>query len=205
MSADLNFTSLICSRLCHDLVGPVGAISNGIELMEMEDEPEMMKDALDLLKHSAANASTRLKFLRFAFGSSGGDEMPLPLRDARQAALDFFVDHRLDLVWPDNGTGDPAKGRTRLALNLTMAGAAGLVRGGELTVTIDDETIAVTGVHDRAGLPDAVVEALEGRREAAGGEDARIIESFLACKLAAAEGLVLSVTQTPGRFTIAAR
>ncbi|ANK80551.1 MAG: hypothetical protein TEF_06880 [Rhizobiales bacterium NRL2] len=205
MSADLNFTSLICSRLCHDLVGPVGAISNGIELMEMEDEPEMMKDALDLLKHSAANASRRLKFLRFAFGSSGGDELPLPVRDARQAALDFFTDHRLELVWPDAGNAEPAKGRIRLALNLTMAGAAGLVRGGELTVSVDNDSLAVTGVHDRAALPDAVVEALEGRREAAGGEDARIIESFLARKLADVEGLVLTIEQSPGRFTIAAR
>lgn len=204
MSADLNFTSLICSRLCHDLVGPVGAISNGIELMEMEDDPEMMKDALDLLKHSATNASRRLRFLRLAFGSSGGDEMPLPVGDARQAAQDFYVDHRLELNWPDNGSS-PSKGRIRLALNLIMAGASGLVRGGDLMVDLDDARLAVAGNHDRAALPDAVIEALEGRRDVAGGEDARIIESFLASRLAVAEGLTISVDQQPGRFTISAR
>lgn len=204
MSADLNFTSLICSRLCHDLVGPVGAISNGIELMEMEDEPDMMKDALDLLKHSAANASRRLRFLRLAFGSSGGDEMPLPVGDARQAALDFFIDHRLDLNWPEAPGANPAKPRVRLALNLALAGAAGLVRGGTLNVTLDDHTLSVDGVHDRAGLPDNVVAALEGRGEANSGEDARIIESYLARKIADAENIVITIDQSPGRFLIAA-
>lgn len=201
---DLNFTSLICSRLCHDLVGPVGAISNGIELMEMEEDPADAVDALDLLRHSADNASRRLKFLRLAFGSSGGDEMPLPVEDARRASLDFFEDHRLDLVWPETHDSGISKNRTRLALNLTMAGAAGLMRGGDLRVNLSSAVLEITGTHERAGLSEAVVDALTGATQAVTGEDARIIECFLAHKLAAADGLTLRVEQGAGKFTISA-
>lgn len=201
---ELNFTSLICSRLCHDLVGPVGAISNGIELMEMEDDPSEAADALDLLRHSADNAARRLKFLRLAFGSSGGDEMPLPVSDAQSAAFDFFEDHRLDLIWPQSDEQGISKNRIRLTLNLLMAGAAGLMRGGNLTVMLSGNHLEVTGTHERAGLSESVVDALSGETQASTGEDARIIECFLAHKLAVAEGLSLRVEQGAGRFSITA-
>lgn len=201
---ELNFTSLICSRLCHDLVGPVGAISNGIELMEMEEDPADAIDALDLLRHSADNAARRLKFLRLAFGSSGGDEMPLPISDAQTAAFDFFEDHRLELIWPKTEEQGISKNRVRLTLNLLMAGAAGLMRGGNLAVTLTSSEMAVTGTHERAGLSETVVDALTGQSHASTGEDARIIECFLAHKLAVAEGLALRVEQGAGRFVISA-
>lgn len=200
---ELGFASLICSRLCHDLVGPVGAITNGIELIEMEDDLADAGEALDLLRHSADNASRRLKFLRLAFGSSGGDDMPLPVADARAAAFAFFEDHRLELVWPASD-GGVSKGRVRLALNLLMAGAGGLVRGGEMSVDISSSRLAISGVHERAGLGEASVDALTGVREASAGEDARIIECFLAQKLATAEGLTIKIEQGAGRFLIAA-
>jgi histidine phosphotransferase ChpT len=201
---ELNFTSLICSRLCHDLVGPVGAISNGIELMEMEDDLSQAEDALDLLRHSADNAARRLKFLRLAFGSSGGDDMPLPMADAQKAAFDFFEDHRLDLVWPSSLEGAVSKNRIRLGLNLMMAGAAGLMRGGDLAVNLTTTELKVTGTHERAGLSEQVVDALTGASQAQTGEDARIIECFLAQKLASAEGLTVHVEQGAGRFLISA-
>ncbi|WP_417513061.1 histidine phosphotransferase family protein [Minwuia sp.] len=204
MPADLNFASLICSRLCHDLVGPVGAISNGIELMEMEDDPAMAGDALDLLKHSATNASRRLMFLRLAFGSSGGDEMPLAIDDARRAALDFFEDYRLDLIWPEPAEGAIPKARIRIALNLLMAAASGLVRGGELTVDLTSRTLMITGSHERAGLSEQVVDALSGTTKATESEDARIIECYLAQMLAEAEGLEIDIKQSAGKFIISA-
>ena len=202
MPTDLTFTSLICSRLCHDLVGPVGAIANGIELMEMEDDPAMADDALDLLRSSATNASRRLSFLRLAFGSSGGDELPLPVADARRAAVEFFEDHRLELVWPEGDAPGVAKGRTRLALNLLLAGAGGLIRGGDLLIDLTSDVLIVRGVHERAGLSEQVVDALEGRSSASTGEDARIIECYLAHMIAENEGLTIKVDQGAGQFTI---
>jgi len=199
---DLTFSSLLCSRLCHDLVSPVGAVANGIELMEMEDDPAMAEDALDLLRHSAENATRKLKFLRLAFGSSGGDGTPLDIGATRKATADYFADARLNLVWPVSEEGGIPKQRVRLALNLILTASMGLARGGDLGVDLGGSDLTITGTHERAGLGDEVVEALTGRREASDGEDARIIEAFLAHKIATAEGLELKVRQDIGRFTI---
>ncbi len=199
---DLNFTSLLCSRLCHDLVSPVGAVANGIELMEMEDDPSMAQDALDLLKHSAENATRKLTYLRMAFGSSGGNEMPLPIDDARAAAMNYFADHRLKLIWPDTGESGVSKARIRLVMNLMLGAAGGLARGGDLNVEVSDDMFAAVGVHERAGLAENIVDALTGRTEAETGEDARIIECFLAHMLAREAGITLTVEQSAGQFAI---
>lgn len=201
---DLNFSALLCSRLCHDLVGPIGALSNGIELMELEDDPTMATEALDLLKMSANNAATRLKFLRLVFGASGGDAMPLAVSEARSAALAFYDDHRLDLDWPLADGADPAKNRVRLLLNLIMAAAFGMVRGGTLSVHLSEAEVRVTGVHDRAELSDDVLSALSGTRQARTVEDARIIEAFHAALLAEAEGIRIQASNGTGQFVISA-
>ncbi|MDF1722761.1 MAG: histidine phosphotransferase family protein [Minwuia sp.] len=201
---DLNFSALLSSRICHDLVGPIGALSNGIELMELEDDPAMATDALDLLKMSANNASNRLKFLRLVFGASGGDAMPLAVSEARSAALAFYEDQRLDLDWPLADGPDPAKSRVRLLLNLIMSAAFGMVRGGTLSVHLSDTEVRLTAVHERAQLSDEVCSALLGTRQAATVEDARIIEAFHAALLAEAEGIRIQVTNSPGQFVISA-
>jgi len=201
---DLNFSALLCSRICHDLVGPIGALSNGIELMELEDDPAMAGDALDLLKMSANNAATRLKFLRLVFGASGGDAMPLAVSEARAAAQAFYADHRLTLDWPATDQADPAKNRVRLLLNLIMSAAFGMVRGGTLSVHLSEAEVRVTGAHDRAELSDEVLSALTGARQAATVEDARIIEAFHAALLAEAEGMRIQATNGAGQFVISA-
>lgn len=201
---DLNFSSLLCSRLCHDLVGPIGALSNGIELIELEDDPTMAGDALDLLKMSAGNAATRLKFLRLVFGASGGDAMPLAVSEARATTLEFYADHRLKIDWPASEGADPAKNRVRLLLNMIMTAAFGMVRGGVLSVVLSDDELRVVAEHERAELPDEVLTALSGERAAATVEDARIIEAFHAGLLARASGLTLRTEKGEGRFVISA-
>ncbi|MEC9344779.1 MAG: histidine phosphotransferase family protein [Pseudomonadota bacterium] len=202
--SDLVFTQLICSRICHDLVGPIGALGNGIELMELEDDPTLAKDALELLKQSSENAARRLKFLRLAFGAAGGDDQPFPAGEVRKAALEFYADHRFSMEWREaEGTAND-KVRIRLAMNLAMAGAAGLLRGGVLSVAVEPAEVRVVGTHDRAGLPEPVVAALEGRRRATDGQDARIIEAYHARLIAEAAGRTLAVRQSTGRFEIVA-
>lgn len=201
---DLNFTSLLCSRLCHDLVGPIGALSNGIELIELEDDPTMAVEALDLLKMSASNAAIRLKFLRLVFGASGGDAMPLPVSEARATTLEFYADQRFRIDWPTADGIDLTKNRVRLLLNMIMTAAFALVRGGTLSVVISDRELRVVAEHERAELSVEVTSALSGGRSAATVEDARIIEAFHAALLAEASGLTLRLEQGPGRIVISA-
>jgi len=87
---DLVLLSLLCSKLCHDLVGPVSAVGNGVEILEDEDDPEMRQQAIGLLAHSAELAANRLKFMRLAFGAAGGEGVAISINEARQTAEDFL-------------------------------------------------------------------------------------------------------------------
>src|SRR5258706_13839108 len=68
---DLDFAALLVSRVCHDLVSPVGAVVNGLEVLEDETDPAMRADALLLVASSAEQAAARLQFARIAFGAAG--------------------------------------------------------------------------------------------------------------------------------------
>ena len=94
------FASLLCSRLCHDLLSPVGALNNGIELLADEHDPEMRARCLDLLAESARASANKLKFFRLAFGAAGGFADVVDTREARVAIEGLFgADGRIQLGW----------------------------------------------------------------------------------------------------------
>ena len=131
-AADL--ASLLCSRLCHDLMSPVGALNNGIELMADEQDPEMRDKCLELLGESARASANKLKFFRLAFGAAGGFGDSIDTREA-QAALEgvFGRERRIELGWMVPGDKLP-KGAIKLLLNLALLAGDALVRGGRLDV-----------------------------------------------------------------------
>src|SRR5207253_10975789 len=96
----LDLAALLCSRVCHDLISPAGAIVNGLEVLEEEDSDEETKTfALDLIKRSAKTASARLQFCRLAFGAAGSASAQVDLGDARAMAQAFIEDDKTKLVW----------------------------------------------------------------------------------------------------------
>ena len=88
----LDLAALLCSRLCHDLISPVGAIVNGIEVMEEDKDEETKAFALDLIKKSAYQASAKLQFCRLAFGAAGSAGAQIDLGDAEKAARGLLED-----------------------------------------------------------------------------------------------------------------
>src|SRR5215213_9213052 len=96
----VDLASLLCSRLCHDLMSPVGALNNGMELLADEQDPDMREKCLELLNESARASANKLKFFRLAFGAAGGFGDLIDTREAR-AALDglFGADGRVELGW----------------------------------------------------------------------------------------------------------
>ena len=128
--------ALLCSRLCHDLVGPVGAVGNGVEMLEMEDDPEMRGEALRLLALSARHATARLRFYRLAFGSAGGFGATLPVGEARRATLGFLAEGPVRLDWPEDALPQLPKPAMRLLLNIVLLAAEALPRGGRLAVRV---------------------------------------------------------------------
>ena len=128
------FASLLCSRLCHDLLSPIGALNNGIELLSDEHDPDMRARCLDLLGESARASANKLKFFRLAFGAAGGFSEEVDTREAR-AAIDglFGADGRIQIGWMvDEPT--MSKSALKILLNLVLIAGDSLVRGGRLDI-----------------------------------------------------------------------
>lgn len=128
------FASLLCSRLCHDLLSPVGALNNGLELLADEHDPEMRARCLELLADSARASANKLKFFRLAFGAAGGFGDLLDPREARVAIEGLLSDaRRTSLGWMVEAESLP-KAAVKVLLNLAMIANEALVRGGQLDI-----------------------------------------------------------------------
>jgi len=168
--APLDFASLLCSRLCHDLLSPVGALSNGLELLADEKDPEMRQRCFELLEQSARASADKLRFFRLAFGAGGGFGDMIALDEPR-AVVDALVggNGRITANWALAGDSMP-KPAVRVLLNLALIGIEALVRGGTLDIageTRAEGTAKVTEIVVRAGgariaFDPAVGQALDG-------------------------------------------
>lgn len=198
MSKNLNLTlagpdlaALLCSRVCHDVISPVGAINNGLELL---DEGGADTEAMDLIRTSAINASVRLKFARLAFGASGSVGASIDTGEAEKAAKDFAAaEKKTEVTW--NGPrAIVAKNRAKLLLNLFLVAYSAIPRGGSLEVTLEQPefdakfTIAAKGRMMR--VPPKFAEILNGKLEEA--VDAHSIQPYYTVLLADECGMELA-------------
>lgn len=129
-----DFASLLCSRLCHDLLSPVGALNNGLELLADEHDPDMRARCLELLADSARASANKLKFFRLAFGAAGGFGETIDTREAQAAIEGLLADnHRISFGWMVDAPALP-KSAIKILLNLALIGGDALIRGGQLDV-----------------------------------------------------------------------
>ena len=185
----LDLAALLCSRVCHDLISPAGAIVNGLEVLEEKDSDEETKTfALDLIKRSARTASARLQFCRLAFGAAGSANAQIDLGNAQAMARGFIEDDKTKLTWNLPHALLP-KNRVKLLLNMLIIAGQTIPRGGTLTVDPvgEGETmgfrISASGLNAR--VPHAVPALLEGVSEN-GSIDAHAVQPFYAGMLARA-------------------
>src|SRR5260370_32039668 len=129
----LDLAALLCSRVCHDLISPVGAIVNGLEVLEESTDEETKSFALDLIKKSAKTASARLQFCRTAFGAAGSATAQVDLGDAENVARGFIEDDKIKLSWNLSSALLP-KNRVKLLLNMILVAAQSIPRGGIVAV-----------------------------------------------------------------------
>ncbi len=129
-----DLAALLCSRVCHDIISPVGAINNGLELL---DEGGSDEDAMRLIRASAANASARLQFARLAFGAAGSAGMQIDTGDAEAVATAFLRNEKPELEWIGPRALLP-KNRVKLLLNLILIANGAIPRGGKITVELAD-------------------------------------------------------------------
>jgi histidine phosphotransferase ChpT len=204
----LDLAALLCSRVCHDLISPTGAIVNGLEVLEEKGSDEETKSfALDLIKRSAKTASVRLQFCRLAFGAAGSANAQIDLGNAQVMARAFIEDEKTKLLWNLPHALLP-KNRVKLLLNMLLIAGQTIPRGGTLTVDPVGEgesmgfRITASGVNAR--IPQAVPALLAGSSEN-GSVDAHAIQPFYAGLLARACGLELSLEAQGDAIVIATR
>ncbi|HLZ05913.1 MAG TPA: histidine phosphotransferase family protein [Bradyrhizobium sp.] len=186
----LELAALLCSRVCHDLISPVGAIVNGLEVLDDNPKPEDRDFALELIRKSARTASARLQFCRLAFGAAGSAGAQIDLGDALNMAKGHIEDGKCTITWNLPRLLLP-KNRVKLLLNMLVIAQQTIPRGGTLTVDPigEGETmsfrVAATGLNAR--LPQNIADILNAAP--ASGIDAHAVQPHYTRLLAEACGL----------------
>jgi histidine phosphotransferase ChpT len=190
----LDLAALLCSRVCHDLISPVGAIVNGLEVLAEANDDDTKTFALDLITKSASNASAKLQFCRIAFGAAGSAGAQIDLGDAEKIARGFLEDDKTKLAWNLPRALMP-KNRVKLLLNMLVIAGQSIPRGGKLTVDAIGEGesmgFKVSAVGTNAKIP-LTAPLLSGDADAE-GLDAHRIQPFYAGLLAKACGVTASI------------
>ncbi|MDT3376534.1 histidine phosphotransferase ChpT [Labrys portucalensis] len=202
----LDLAALLCSRVCHDVINPVGAIVNGLEVLEDEDDASMKAFALDLIKKSSRNASARLQFARIAFGAAGSAGASIDLGDAENVARGFIQDEKVTLSWSAPRQFMP-KNKVKLLLNLLVVATTTIPRGGSINakVTGDPEapTFEVVSLGGNSRIPPGLISLLAGEPEN-GTLDSHLIQPYYTGLIARAAGMSVAIETIDGGVRITA-
>ncbi|MGA9823401.1 MAG: histidine phosphotransferase family protein [Methylocystis sp.] len=203
----LDLAALLSSRVCHDVISPVGAIVNGLEVLEEEKDQEMRGHALALIKSSAQEASSRLQFCRLAFGAAGSKGSSIDTGDAENVARQLLADERTRLSWNVPRVLLP-KNKVKLLLNLCLIADASIPRGGDISISAkgedDDMSFHVQAKGVNARVTPGVASLLSGEPED-GSVDARAIQAYYAGLVARSCGLEVSLALSGDVVTIEAK
>ena len=190
---DLNFTAFMSSKICHDLVGPVGAISNGLELLDEETDEDTRAYALELIQFSASVARARLEYARLAFGSSSALGSDVDLGHAINIARAFVEEGKHKLHW----STEPAsleKTKVRLLLTLMNIAMTAIPAGGDMRVKVTGEqdapSIEVRCSGRGARVPESIAKILKG---GTADIDPRSVIDYYAVRLAQSCAMPLTV------------
>jgi histidine phosphotransferase ChpT len=190
--SDLDLASLLCSRVCHDVISPVGAIANGLELMDdPETDAELRATALDMVRSSAKTATAKLKFCRIAFGAAGSAGALIDLSEAGEVAKAFVGEEKVKLDWQAPRENRP-KQEVKLLLNMLLIALAGIPRGGVVTVSAEGQNLVVRAKGERAKINEAMGQALAGTADLT-TLDARLVQPYYARMLAEIAGLEINM------------
>jgi len=197
----LELAALLCSRVCHDLISPVGAIVNGLEVLDDNPKPEDRDFALDLIRKSAKTASARLQFCRLALGAAGSSGAQIDLGDAQSMARGHIEDGKITITWNLPRLLLP-KNRVKLLLNMMIIAQQTIPRGGMLAVDAVGEgdamgfRVAANGLNAR--MPQNIADMLAARH--GGSVDAHAVQPYYTQLLAQACGL--NVVLAPERDSV---
>jgi histidine phosphotransferase ChpT len=195
---EIDFASLLCARLCHDLLSPVGAMNSGLELLADEHDPEMRQRCMDLLAESAKAAANKLKFFRLAFGAAGGFGAEVDPKEAKLVIEPMVTSSgRTVLEWAVPAQMMP-KRAVKILLNLVLLANDALVRGGTLSVGAEaragEQEIVIRANGQKIIMDSAIRQALTGQLDPA-AVDSRTAVAWMAHMLAVQGGDMLQLAE----------
>ncbi len=202
---DLDLASLLCSRLCHDLLSPVGAMNNGLELLADETDPEMRQRCMDLLAESARSAANKLKFFRLAFGAAGGFGPAVDPAEAK-AVIEPLVlaSGRTTLEWAVPSALMP-KRAIKILLNLVLLANEALVRGGTLFIGAElragEQEIVIKATGPKVIVDATIKQALRGEL-AASQIDSRTAAAWMVHNLTSEGGGMIQIAEPDAEHMI---
>ncbi|SDG54031.1 histidine phosphotransferase ChpT [Pelagibacterium luteolum] len=191
-----DLAAMLCSRVCHDLINPVGAIGNGLEVLSDPTQVDMQAFAKELIENSSRQARAKLEFARLAFGASSTAGSDIDTREAERVASLLFAGEKADLEWKVTPMLLP-KNKAKLLLNMLLISVAGVPRGGTVTVEVEGdagrENFTITSTGPKVLMPNAVQGLLAGMPEE-GSVDARGIQPFYTGILARESHMGINLT-----------
>ncbi len=202
---DLELAALISSKICHDVINPVGAIHNGLEILDEDNNADAQRYALEMIRNVTAQASARLQFARFAFGAAGSAGSMIDLGMASQVSQGYVGTGKHKLVWP-NACGLMTKDRVKLLLNLISSAITALPRGGEIAIavtgTLDNPAFALKCRGTNARPPQYLCDFLAGNPPAI---DSLTIQAYYTARLATTVGMRLEIVKEGADIVLCAR
>ena len=203
--SDIDLSALLCSKVCHDVISPVGAIINGLEVLDEEKDEDMRQFAMDLIRKSANAASAKLQFCRIAFGAAGTAGAEIDLRDAEQLVQSYLAQSKITLSW-SAPLVNMNKNKVKLLMNLVLQSVQSIPRGGKLHVEIVENngtTFTLTTQADVVRLPQELEKILSGSGEIQPGSADAILPYFT-LRLAESVEMKLQLSQTEGQVILKA-
>jgi len=204
--SELDFAAVLVSRVCHDLVSPVGAVVNGLEVLEEERDAAMRADALKLITSSAELAAARLQFARIAYGAAGSAGAELDLNEIGRMVCGLVKGGKTQFTWEAPAVNWP-KDWAKLLMNCALVGADCLPRGGRVRIVTERDTSSpgflVRAAGQGARMHEEAEKALHG--EPVGPLDGRSIQPYFTYKLAQLVNAQVLLTSGEGFVEIAAR
>ena len=203
--SDLELAALISSKICHDVIGPVGAIYNGLEILDEDDNQEAQTYALNVIRNVTEQASAKLQFARFAFGAAGSVGSLIDLATAEQISRGFVGNGKHKLIWKGI-PGYAAKDRVKLLLNLVASAITALPRGGDIEVmvtgTTEEPMFVIRCRGTSARPPQYLTEFVLGTQPPA--LDAMSIQAYYTWRLASSAGMRLEILKDGADIILAA-
>jgi histidine phosphotransferase ChpT len=192
--SDIDLAALLCSRVCHDVISPVGAVANGLEVLEDEEDEAMREIALDLVRRSARQASAKLQFCRLAYGASGSQGSNIDLGEAGDIARMFVGEEKVKLDWQAPRETRP-KLEVKLLLNMMLVAMGTIPRGGVVEVSVDGARLNARARGDNARIAENLAQVLDGSLPL-DEMDARLVQPYYMKRLAGEAGFDLIVELT---------